>query len=131
MLYKFKRPENYEFPQTYYKFMAKDKNSENIVEYRVQDLTEDYYEIALDLMVKYFVPDETFCSSKRIPEKENAIKVICEFWRREFKERLSIACFKEGSNELIAANCLVVHSKNDPKDDTAVGIYKAYLWYFC
>jgi hypothetical protein len=119
-MYKFKRPESLKAPQTYYTFKAKDKNSEYIVEYRVQDLTEEYYDIALDLMVKYFLPDETFCSSKHITENETGVKVFSDFWRREFKEQLSIACFKEGSDELISANCLRVNSKDDPKDDTVV-----------
>lgn len=118
---KFKRPEKLSFPQIYYTFKAKDKNSENLIEYRVQDMPEEYFEQALEFMVKYFLPDETFCSSRDIPNKPSAVAEICEFWRDALKHRLSIACFRnDGSDELVAANVLMVSSKDDPVTDTKI-----------
>lgn len=116
-----KRPEALEFPQVYYTFKAKDKNSDNIVEYRVQDLPEDLYGETVDFMVKYFLPDETFCSSRNIPNNPCAIESFRELWHDSLKQKLSIGCFKnDGSDEFVGANVLVLYSKDDPKDDTKV-----------
>lgn len=124
-MYKFKRPESLSFPQIYYTFKAKDTNSEEIIEYRVQDLPEEKYEQAVDFMVKYFIPDETFCASRGIPDKPNAIKEFHKFWVAALKEKLSIACFRnDGSDELVGANVLLVSSKDDKNDEKVCAISK-------
>jgi hypothetical protein len=113
-MFKYKRPESLSFPQIYYKFNAKDKNSDNIVEYRVQDLPEEYFEQTVDFMVKYFIPDETLCMSLGISRKAAPIKEFSDFWMCALKEKLSIACFKnDGSEEFVGANVLLVSSKDD------------------
>lgn len=116
-----KRPENLAFPQVWYTFKAKDKNSDNIVEYRVQDLPEDYYEQTVDFMVKYFLPDETFCSSRDTHNKPSAVKCFRKVWDEAIKQKISIGCFKnDGSSELVGANVLLIYSKDDPEDDSEV-----------
>lgn len=118
-MYKFKRPESLSFPQIYYTFKAKDKNSDDVIEYRVQDLPEEKYEQAVDFLVTYFLPDETICASRKIPDKPKAIKDFRKFWIGAIREKLSIACFKnDGSDELVAANVLLVSSKDDKNDET-------------
>lgn len=115
---KFRRPENLDFPHVYYTFRAKDKNSDNLIEYRVQDLPEEFYDQTIDFMVKYFLPDETFCASRDVPKKPNAIKAFSEFWRESLKEKLSIGCFRnDGSDDLVGATVLSVSSKDDPEND--------------
>lgn len=117
-MYKFKRPESLSFPQIYHKFKAKDKNSEKIVEYRVQDLQEHYFERCVDFMVQYFLPDETFCISRRVPEKPDAVKEFRNFWNEALKEKLSIACIKnDESEEFVGANVLLVNSKDDQNEE--------------
>lgn len=117
-MYSFKRPENLPFPQTYYTFKAKDKNRDNIIEYRVQDLPEDYYEQAVEFMLKYFIPDETFCASRNLPNKPEALRKFGQFWRETIKEKFSIACFRnDGSSELVGANVLAISSKDDEEGD--------------
>jgi hypothetical protein len=119
-MYKFKRPESLPLPTTYYTFTAKDKTGDNIVEYRVQDLTEEYFEQAVDFMVKYFLPDETLCASKNVPEKPNAIESFRGFWWDMLRHKLSIACFRnDGSGELVGANILIVNTKEDKEADLA------------
>jgi ribosomal protein S18 acetylase RimI-like enzyme len=122
-MYKFKRPESLSFPQVYYTFKAKNKKSDEIVEYRVQDLPIEKYEEAVDFMVKYFLPDETFCASKGIPEKPSAVKEFRDFWLASFYEKISIGCFKnDGSDELVGANVLLVSSKEDVCDEQCAAI---------
>lgn len=81
--------------------------------YRVQDLPEEFYDEAVAFMVKYFLPDETFCMSRDIPNKPEAIKDFKTFWYETLKQRISIACFRNTDDELVGANMLWVSSKDD------------------
>lgn len=116
---KFTRPENLEFPHVYYTFRGKDKNSNNLVEYRVQDLPEELYEKTVKFMAKHFFPDETFCSSRNVANKPSAVQAHSDFWATIMKQKMSIGCFKnDGSEELVGANVLVVKSRDDPEFET-------------
>ena len=112
-----KRPDKSVFPQVYHTFKAKDLNSDNIAEYRVQDLPEEYYEQTVDFMVKYFLPDEPISASRDLSNKPCAIKAFRELWHKTLKQKLSIGCFKnDGTNEFVGANMLLIYSKDDPED---------------
>lgn len=111
------RPENLQFPQTFYKFKAKNNKNDEIIDYRVQDLPEELYESALQLYLKEFFPDEVFCSSRKLHEKDFRFNELIDFWREAFKHRLTFACFKEnGDDELVAVNVMVINSKDDDHD---------------
>lgn len=112
---KFVRPETLPFPETFYKFKAKDKNSDDIVEYRVQDLPEDYFESALDMIAQYFVPQETFCLCKGIAERPQSVKSIIDYYREVIKNKLTLACFRD--DELVGVNVFIVKSKFDDKEE--------------
>lgn len=117
MFHTFKRPENFSFPQIYYKFRAKDRDSDEIVNYYVQDLPEDRVEETIDLMVKHFLPDETLCSSIGVPNSPEDVDGMRILWRELAKEKFSIVCFREGHDDIVSANFIAIHSKDDPKDD--------------
>lgn len=108
---KFVRPESATYPHVYYAFNAKEKDSDVVVSYRVQDLPEEYFEKAVDLMVKHFLDEETFCACRKLIESEKAVEEFRGLWRRCFTEKLSLACFKDGSDELISVNALMVQFK--------------------
>lgn len=118
-MYEFKRPANLSFPSVYRKFRARDSRSEEIIEYRIQDLPEERYEEAVDFMVKYFLSDETFCSSRSIHKKTGGVEAFRRFWKKSLREKISIGCFRDdGSEELVGANIFLVHSRNDLEFDT-------------
>lgn len=117
----FVRPESLEFPIIYYTFKAKSRESDEVIEYRVQDLPDEYFEEALELMRTHFLPDESLCSAKGVPADPQATKVFLDFWAYVMKKHLSIACFRnDGDDELISVNCFDVHGKDDPKEDVKV-----------
>lgn len=60
---KWKRPKSSEFPKVWHTFMAKDVESTELVEYRIQDLPESRKEEALNCMVQYFCKDEPLCQA--------------------------------------------------------------------
>lgn len=117
-MYNFKRPKSVSYPQVYYRFKAKDKHSENVVEYRVQDLPGERFEEAVEFMVKNFLPYETICSSVNSHLNPAFCDHISKFWMKEISENLSIACFKDdGSSDLVAVNVFVVKSQDDEEID--------------
>lgn len=117
-MYNFKRPESVAFPHVYYRFKAKDKSSEKMVDYRVQDLPEEMFEQATKFMVEKFLPFETICSSVKAHLIPAFCDQICDFWMKQFAEKLSIACFKDdGSKDLVAVNVMVVKSQDDKEVD--------------
>lgn len=59
MDFKWKRPENIPFPTVWLKFQAKDLTSDDLVEYRVQDLPVERHDEVMELMTSYFLEDES------------------------------------------------------------------------
>lgn len=112
---KFTRPSSLTFPQTYYTFKAKDSESEALVDYRIQDLPEEDYERALDLLLSAFVPEENLCVCRDVPSDSVAMKELRAFWEKELNSKISIACYKNNdeSNVLVGLNVLAVKSKDE------------------
>lgn len=109
----FKRPESSIFPQKYQSFTV------NGEEFYISDLTEDHTEAALDLLVNYVIPEETFCKGIRIHEKPNAMKIISENYLELFAKKTSLVCCKKESDEIVGLNILGVKTKGE-KDDKIV-----------
>lgn len=70
------RPDNVPFPSIWWKFKAKDLETDNFVEYRIQDLPEEYYDAALQQMQEHFLKDEAMCSSTGVKLNINLYKLI-------------------------------------------------------
>lgn len=112
-MFKFKRPENLALSKVYYKFTVKDKNSNNVVNYRVQDLPEEYFEEAVQFLLKNFVPYEPMSLGLNGHQNPKFCDDWATFWRKSLSEKFSVACFKDdASNELVGVNVLIVTSKD-------------------
>lgn len=61
--FQWKRPESSDFPRVWHTFMAKDTESDDLVEYRIEDLTESRIEEAIKMLVKFFCNDEPLCAA--------------------------------------------------------------------
>ncbi|KAG5684449.1 hypothetical protein PVAND_013683 [Polypedilum vanderplanki] len=116
---KFQRPVDLPFPLVYHTFLAKDKESDEIVEYRIQDLLEEGFEQAIELMARDYSPEETFSRCRGIVIDPSAFEEIHGFWRESLKEKISVACYKnDESGDLVGVNILAVGVKGySPKID--------------
>jgi GNAT superfamily N-acetyltransferase len=113
----FKRPVNLEFPHTYCTFTAKDRGSDEMTEYRIQDIPEDRFGEAVDMMTNVFLPDEPL--SDKILNSPESVKTARITWMKALQQRVSLGCFRnDGSDELVGMNVLEVHTRDDPEDDT-------------
>ena len=105
----FKRQESLNFPQIYKTFKVSDE------EFYISDLTDDYFDAALELLVMYVMPEENFCKAIQIHKNPNAMKIMCENYRILFAKKTSLACFKKETNELVGLNILGVNTKGVEK----------------
>lgn len=96
-----------------WEFQAKDKDSDELVNYTIQKLPENRFQDAIDFLMKYFLPEEAMCECKRIIESEEAVEFAIGFAQDILNEQVSVGCFKDGSDELIAVNLLLVLNKED------------------
>jgi hypothetical protein len=110
---KFVRPATLKFPQIYGTFNAKDKDSDSQVEYIIQDLPEDYFEEALNLLVNVFLPDEALYSTRGVSADAAAIQEVRAFWSEKLAMKTSLACFRDGSKDLAGLYVLAVYSSGD------------------
>lgn len=55
---KWKRPDSIEYPKVWYRFKARDLNTEELVEYRIEDLMESRAEDAYHHMKENYLKDE-------------------------------------------------------------------------
>lgn len=52
------RPQTTEYPKIWRKFKARDLNSDELIEYRIQDLPESRLEDAVEHMISNYLKDE-------------------------------------------------------------------------
>lgn len=109
------RPDKPAVPTVYYTFRAKDADSDQLVTYRVEDLTEDRYDDMIQHYRDNFLDDEPFCENRKVSSHEDALAEITMFWNWCFTQRTTIVCYKEGSDEIVGANLL--HVKTPEKED--------------
>lgn len=122
----FARPENLPFPSVYYTFMAKDKDSDKIVKYRVQDLPEEDMERAWDMVVNYYLSEEALCATKEILKKFSTMKDAERFWKETMTYKQSLACYREGSDDLVAVNFMIVVSKDSHEEIMVRGLFNLF-----
>ena len=108
------RPANVPYPNVWLRFKAKDLDSDALVEYRIQDLAEDQFEVAIEQLTEYYFRDEPICKLKDVPNTDvGFIHDFQDLWRVQLAERMTLVCYKEGSDEIIGGNILYVLSKED------------------
>ncbi|KXJ78967.1 hypothetical protein RP20_CCG002745 [Aedes albopictus] len=111
------RPAEPTIPTVWYTFQAPDPdNGDQLVTYRVEDLTEDRYDDMIQHYTDNFVDDEPFCENKQISKDELSLAEIVGFWRWCFEKRMTVVCYKEGSDEIVGANLLHVKHVDDKED---------------
>ncbi|XP_055684399.1 uncharacterized protein LOC129790736 [Lutzomyia longipalpis] len=108
---KWKRPESVPFPSIWRRFKAKDVNTGELVNYYVQDLPEDRYEEAVQLLVQHFLHDEPMCKAGGAADEPQSIEGFSNAWRAILQDKISLVCFKEGSDEIVGVNVLKLCSK--------------------
>ena len=109
----FKRPEGSLYPIIYSSFKAKIKDSDEVEEYFVQDLTEEYFDRAVDFIIENHAKGAVYHKAAKTLDDDSGMKKVREMYRNVFKEKISLICFKLGSKEIAGLNALCIKTRNN------------------
>lgn len=114
MKYFWERPltDSQPYPLIYSVFDASDSKN-NKLTFRVEDLSEDRFEEAIELMRKNYLAVDPMLKSKGILNDDISVMEIVDDWMAILKQKISIACYKEDSNEIIGVSFLSVMSEKE------------------
>lgn len=65
-MYSYKRPESIPYPNIWHRFKARDCDSDEIVNYYIQDVPEDRFDDAIEQMVHSYCYEEPTNASKSL-----------------------------------------------------------------
>lgn len=108
-------------PNIWSRFTAKNGKS-----FRIQVLTENYFDNAMYLFLSEFVYDEPIIKSMETWNDPLSMKEMTETWMTVFRYGQSLACFDETSNELVGVNAVFEETGNETYNYTAVKWKKAF-----
>jgi hypothetical protein len=81
------------------------------VNYIIKDLPEERFEDGLNFLLKYFPTTEPLLICKKIAEDDVALKICADIWRDLINKKVSLVCFREGSDEIVGLNVLHIDTK--------------------
>jgi hypothetical protein len=105
------RPESVEFPQIWSTFEAKDLDGSTTT-YRIQDLPEDRFHEAIYFMQRHHMESEVL-RVKKIRDEPVSFREITEKWWDCLRQKVTLVCFKEGSEEIVGLNVLGVVTRDE------------------
>lgn len=107
----FKRRDDSLYPQIYSTFQVKVKDSDETEEFYIQDLTENFFDLAVDFIVENHARGAVFHRAANTLADEAGIQRVSNMYRNVFKEKISLICIKLGTNEVVGLNALTLKAK--------------------
>lgn len=108
-----KRIDSGQYPKVWHRFLARDTDSDNLVEYRIQDLPPDRVNDAYYHMLANYILDEP------VAQVLGSVDDLIHFedyklcWEPIVAQRMPLVCFKTGSDDIVGVNMLYVCRKED------------------
>lgn len=113
----FKRSENSIYPQVYKTFKIKTSDGIDEKEFVIQDLTENFFDDAVDMVVELHGKGAVFHHAARTLNDEKSIEKVRAMYRSVFEQKVSLICLKVDTQEIAGLNCLGVAERGFIKDD--------------
>lgn len=112
-----RRPPNLPYPNEWLSFQAMNDDGDTLVQYRIQDLPPSRFEDAVKHMTRFFLNDEPLCNSRNLKDHPRSIYEFQDIIRSAMIEnKMTIACFREGSDEIVGMNILYVKGRDDARE---------------
>lgn len=106
---RWQRSAGLDFPVCFNKFSAGDK----LVEFRVEDIPPNRYDEACKFMIEHFVPYEPKLVARNAHNDFQLHEDYYKIYMWGITQKVSVACFAEGSDEFVGVNILEVLGRND------------------
>lgn len=107
----FKRPDGSLYPIIYGTFSVKVKDGDEVEEFYIQDLTENFFDQAVDFIVANHARGAVFHRAAKTLADDSGIQRVREMYRNVFKEKISLICLKMDTNEVVGLNALGVKTR--------------------
>lgn len=107
------RPSHLLYPNVWLQFKAKDVDTNDLVDYTVQDLPDDRFAEAINIMATGFLADAPMAKLKDGANDLLYVRDNVRIWEHIVKQRMTNVCFKNGSDEIVGLNFNFVSSKDD------------------
>lgn len=107
------RPSGLKFPQVFREFEARGRHGDAKVKFRIEDLQSDRFSEALDIMRDKHILDEPMYSSKGCRNDPDSLREMTENWCNMFEQKISLVCYEDGSEEIVAVNVLGVVTETE------------------
>lgn len=104
-------------PVCYYEFVSGDENCDKLVEYKIQDIPENRYDEACKFMLSYFVPYEPKLVARNAQNDQSVLEDYHYVYMRALQQKVSVGCFKRGSDEFVGINVLEVMGRDWQAND--------------
>jgi hypothetical protein len=118
----FKRPEPSLYPQVYSTFKLKAKDGDEEEEFAIQDLTENFFNDAVNIIVENHAKGAVFHNAAKTLVDDSGIQRVREMYRNVFKEKISLVCIKMGTKEIAGVNALTIKTRDDLISNQVSGI---------
>ncbi|KAJ2943285.1 hypothetical protein O0L34_g12091 [Tuta absoluta] len=112
----FSRPSILPLPTVWHRFSIIKGGA--TVRLRIQDLTPELKEPALQLLATYFTRDEPPCKYIEINKYPSAVAELKALWRKTVEDNLSLVCVEDRDDDpaLVGVNVLTVVCKEDKEE---------------
>ena len=110
---KWKRPDSVEYPKVWHRFKARDLNSDQLIEYRIEDLVESKAEEAFQHMRENYLVDEPLRQALGGYDDIDHMKDFEHAWRSIIAQKMPLVCYREGSDEIVGLSWTFVTHKDD------------------
>lgn len=102
----FERPNGLKGPMVYSTFQIKSKYSDEMEEFFIQDLTEDFFDEAVKIIVENHARGAVFHKAAKTLSSEGGIRRVNEMYLNVFKEKISLICLNIGTMEIVGINAI-------------------------
>lgn len=122
------RPASVEYPKIWHTFKARDVDSDDLVEYRIQDLPQSRAEDAYKHMYDGYVQDQPII--QQFTDLEDKLVYYNDFkmgWQAMVDQKLPLVCFKDGSDDIVGMHFIFVCSRKDKFDEVFMSISRSRI----
>lgn len=113
MSFSWTRPNHIPYPNIWLKFTATDLDTNDSVEYTVQDLPENRFDEAIKIMATGFLANAPMAKLKNATNDLDYIEDSVRIWKDILQQRMVHVCFKNDSHEIVGLNFNYVSSRDD------------------
>lgn len=107
----FQRPEGSAYPLVYDSFKLRLEGSDHEDEFIIQDLTENFFDDAVDIIVENHAKGAVFHKAAGTLNDETGLTRVRNMYRDAFKEKISLICLNKATQEIAGINSLFLKSR--------------------